>query len=355
MQQSSHADLPLEQPAVAVAVAASAPAAASAAPLQYVKPFIVPTEKDVICCRRKIKHPGNLFYVDLMKKFKERLAPMVAACEHSNELQLRKLYLAAANRAVQLVCQDRGGRFLKAEDGDLTRCHLMSHQDAIYKAVVAFRRPLRVVKKQATQQLYRIQFTAATPDRIVDPYMFQMIAAVCNHPEANDTNKVETVVQVLDTVVTSPTDAVAARHETMRLQLRHRYLAAARGKLSPIVLSQRLVQFWGGRLYLSTKKAKAAKQKAVAQVPKDHSSAAAAAVPTTATTITTGGAIAAARASNPAPYVPVHGNAPVVESASPSSSKHPVWEKFETINFLIGIEKYGAKRWDLIQPMVPTR
>jgi hypothetical protein len=115
---------------------------------------------------------------------------------------------------------------------------------------------------------YKIQLNPSSESAEVDPYMLDLITAVCNHAHSVRTRAVKdqiaTVARLLETppvlgigsteysTTASPCTPEAERQGRMRLQLRHRYLAAARVGVSPVDLSQRLLKHWrAGELVLA--------------------------------------------------------------------------------------------------------
>jgi hypothetical protein len=282
----------VEQPsAAALAPALVAPSSAPIATFTRVD-HVVPNCNDVISSRYKLtKNNGNAYYDILVQKYKEQLTPILAklCARNDTESFTKRILTQGAERVVDIVCRDRGGRFLKLVEESVKNgsehYKILSRKDAVKKVYSYFRRSLRITQssgkgstlkaapekakidktKVRSLSQYRIQLAGSSE---VDPYMLALITAVCNHAHSVRTRAVKdqiaTVARLLETppvlgigstsdsTTASPCTPEADRQTRMRLQLRHRYLAAARVGVSPVELSQRLVRHWrAGELILA--------------------------------------------------------------------------------------------------------
>jgi hypothetical protein len=283
----------VEQPAAALAPPALvAPSSASMATFNRVVDPVVPTCNDVISSRfRLTQNNGNAYYDLLVQKYKEQLTPILAKLSARNDTEsfTKRILTQGAERVVDIVCRDRGGRFIKLAESSVKtgseHYTILSRKNAVKKVYSYFRRSLRITQssgKESTLKAapekpkvdktkirslfqYRIQVSVSSE---VDPYMLDLITAVCNHAHSVRTRAVKdqiaTVARLLETppvlgigstndsTTASPCTPEADRQTRMRLQLRHRYLAAARVGVSPVDLSQRLVKHWrAGELVLA--------------------------------------------------------------------------------------------------------
>jgi hypothetical protein len=282
----------VEQPAAALV----APSSATIAPIRSVD-HVVPTCNDVISSRYKLtKNNGNAYYDILVQKYKEQLTPILAKLSARNDAEsfIRRILTQAAERVVDIVCRDRGGRFIKLAESSVNTSAenytILSRKNAVKKVYSYFRRSLRITQssdktgtlkaapapekakldKNKVRSLfqYRIQLNSSSESAEVDSYMLDLITAVCNHAHSVRTRAVKdqiaTVARLLETppvlgigstsdsTTASPCTSEAERQGRMRLQLRHRYLAAARVGVSPVDLSKRLLKHWrAGELVLA--------------------------------------------------------------------------------------------------------
>jgi hypothetical protein len=280
----------VEQPAAALV----APSSATIAPIRSVD-HVVPTCNDVISSRYRLtQNNGNAYYDILVQKYKEQLTPILAKLSARNDTEsfTRRILTQAAERVVDIVCRDRGGRFIKLAESSVKtgdeNYTILSRKNAVKKVYSYFRRSLRITQssdktgalKAAPEKAktdktkvrslfqYRIQLNSSTESAEVDPYMIDLITAVCNHAHSVRTRDVKdqiaTVARLLETppvlgigstsdsTTASPCTSEAERQGRMRLQLRHRYLAAARVGVSPVDLSKRLLKHWrAGELALA--------------------------------------------------------------------------------------------------------
>jgi hypothetical protein len=274
----------VEQPAAVVVSSA-----ATTAPCGIVDP-VVPNCNDVISSRfRLTKNNGNANYDLLVQKYKEQLTPILAklSARDDTESFIKRILTQGAERVVDIVCRDRGGRFLKLAESTVktgAQYTILSRKNSVKKVSAYFRRSLRLTldktgtpkaastlkaapetakiakNKDRSMSQYRIQFAESSESAEVDPYMLDMITAVCNHAHSVRTRAVKdqiaAVARLLETPpvlgtgssngsnTASPCTPEAERQGRMRFQLRHRYLAAARVGVSPVDLSQRLIKHW---------------------------------------------------------------------------------------------------------------
>jgi hypothetical protein len=259
---------------------------------------VVPTPNDVITSRKRVKKAsGNCYYELLVQRYKEQLTPILSQLitKKDSERFTKQILVEAAERVVGIITRERGGRFIRSPDttGETPGHYkILSHKEAVNKVYISFRRsfptntsatstvkiapkaPKKAKVVAATpfkKYRYRIQFAAlaSCEDPKVDPYMLDIITAVCNHAHSarkrTMDDQLAAVARLLETppvlgahrnTNTASASAICTpetdRQGRMRFQLRHRYLAASRVGVSPVILSQRLVEHWGvGQLLLA--------------------------------------------------------------------------------------------------------
>ena len=100
-----------------------------------------PTDVDIVSTKLRrwtSKHPGNIFYTDLVHQ------RLVGLCDVEDQQEYRRV----AEDIVDILTVERGGRFLKVRDGELNstsaKCVVMDERAAIAKVLLA----LRTTKKR---------------------------------------------------------------------------------------------------------------------------------------------------------------------------------------------------------------
>jgi hypothetical protein len=94
----------------------------------------LPIDVDIVSTKLRtwnLKHPGNMFYTELVHK------KILGITESDDQAEFRRV----AEEIVHMLTIERGGRFLKLKEGDKgpTRCILMERKNAISKVIHALR------------------------------------------------------------------------------------------------------------------------------------------------------------------------------------------------------------------------
>jgi hypothetical protein len=428
-------DVPVVEQQPAAAALVSSAATATTAACSSVDP-VVPTRNDVISSRFRLKeNNGNAYYDLLVQKYKDQLSPILAKLGARNDTEsfTKRILTQGAERVVDIVCRDRGGRFLKLSEGNTKTgaaqgsYTILSRKNAVKKVYSYFRRCLRVqssekmsitstlkaapdkekIAKNKVRSLsqYRIELVESLESADVDPYMLDLITAVCNHAHSVRKRPVKeqiaAVAGLLETPpvlgtgstsgssTASPCTPEAEHQGRMRFQLRHRYLAAARVGVSPVDLSQRLVKHWRiGELVLAPPPklppAAQAPMPVPPLLPQQEMTNTAGITGNNSAVVVTDPGIGQGRehgmlAGNTTVAVTVaapekrqdheHGMLPENNKrpldvnqnnlAAPSEPATGLstgqWTKIEQAQFLRGLELHGHGNWHLIVPLVPTR
>lgn len=260
-----------------------------------------PAPVDVVSTKLRtwnLSHPGNLYYTDLVNTNVVSLDK-----EDINEIKRR------AEKIVYSITVERGGRFLRPPDGDTqpTTCVILDGKQALAKVVHALRtaqlrldkadsappkkngvgrpakpKPTPVAKPSTQSPRPRsrrssasdsLMYQAISKNKKIPQHTLNLITSVCNQLDA------ETAHRILDL----PLEGQSLDNETdlerrMRLQLRHRFAAAAAIGMSPLEFASRLLKLWDGKLITTKRRPK---PKPVKSPPEEGTSTIANSVPST--------------------------------------------------------------------------
>lgn len=251
-----------------------------------------PRENDVVSTKLRtwnLKHPGNLFYTDLVNS-------SVSEVQGEDIADFKRV----AEKIVHIIHVERNGRFLKLKDGDInpTKCTILNHKPCVSKVIHALRtaqirreitettasstkkkkssdakgsnaesnrkRPLNETKGSSGENNRKVQqgksrsrrSSGAAPELIaykaqegsqpVSKYILDAISAVCNQTDP------EYAHRILDTPINGYTiENEPEKERLMRLQIRHRFAAAAAIGMSPLEFAEKLLKLWGGKLIVT--------------------------------------------------------------------------------------------------------
>jgi hypothetical protein len=242
------------------------------------------TEVDVVSSKNRSlnsKHPGNIFYTDLV----QRLVPRLAATPGDIIGEMRDI----AETIVHAVTVERGGRFVKAPpDGEWnpTMCTVMDKKQAVAKVLHALKtahsrqaklatgalsgpsakkkKPTTVKgdkptptslprpkppprRREATFQ-YQIQASPSTP---IPPRTCQLIEAVCNQLVPATAHRIldDPLVSTEHSWLQSETPDERAH----RLHFRLRFAGAAAVDMAPLEFASKLLKLWNAKLIVVKK------------------------------------------------------------------------------------------------------
>jgi hypothetical protein len=144
--------------------------------------------------------------------------------------------------------------------------------------------------------------------------------------------------------------------------LRHRYLAASRVGVSPVILSQRLVEHWGvGQLLLAPPALPPVPQQLPLPMPtllQQEIMMNTITAPNITVVVAGGGGSEQEKGRDDHEHVmlPEHVVPPLVEKKTTvPASGTGTWNQFERIQFLLALEQHGPGDWSKIMPLIPTR
>lgn len=249
-----------------------------------------PAPVDVLATKsRKFNknHPGNVYFTSLVNRFSVTLT--------TNAMEGVR---GVAEQIVNHISDERGGRFLKPRDGEInpTTCMVICRKKALGKVIHALRtaykahcretgipmstasgntsgdgssEPPTKKKKVSIGSSPKSQTSTGSaaprskpkgrrPSFAVDSLAYKakagnnqkiakpilkLISAVCNQSE------METAHRVLDMPLGGQTlESEPDVERLMRLQLRHRFAAAAEMGMSPVEFAAKLLKLWDGKL-----------------------------------------------------------------------------------------------------------
>jgi hypothetical protein len=242
-----------------------------------------PTQVDIVSTKLRtwnLKHAGNVFFTEMVHS---RLPDI----QDGDPVTIRRV----ATEIVDILTDERGGRFLKLKEGDLrpTRCFVMGRKQILNKAGHALRTAnskselraaiasnpgaaamvaaKQIVKKKKTPDgapraprpqsesvertpklkrplgksvTYKVKPGESQP---IHGYAVVLIESVCNDKENS------LAYRVLDEPGAKYTlDDEPEKERRMRLQLCHRYVSASAAGMTPVQFSRKLLELWGGKL-----------------------------------------------------------------------------------------------------------
>ena len=252
-----------------------------------------PTQVDIVSTKLRtwnLKHAGNIFFTEMVHS-------RVPDIKDGDPITIRRV----ATEIVDILTDERGGRFLKLKEGDLrpTSCFVMGRKHIINKVGHALRTAnsrseLRaamasnpaaaavVVAKQIVKDKQIVK-NKKSPDgatrapgpqsaavavaverspklkrplgksvtykvkaggsQSIHSYAVGLIESVCNDKENSP------AYRVLDEPGAKYTlDDEPEKERRMRLQLCHRYVSASAAGMTPVLFSRKLLELWGGKL-----------------------------------------------------------------------------------------------------------
>lgn len=243
-----------------------------------------PAPVDVVSTKLRtwnLSHPGNLYYTELVNN-------NVASLDKDdfNEIKRR------AEEIVYAVTIERGGRFLRPPDGDTqpTTCVVLDGKQALAKVVHALRTAQSRMEGRTTTKSHNappkknglgrpgkpkstpvakssnrsprprsrrssasdnLMYQATSKNKKIPQHTLNLLTSVCNQLDA------ETAHRILDRPLEGQSpDGESDLERRMRLQLRHRFAAAAAIGMSPWEFSSRLLKLWEGKLVTTKRRPK---------------------------------------------------------------------------------------------------
>ncbi|CAJ1910064.1 unnamed protein product [Cylindrotheca closterium] len=213
---------------------------------QPVIPF-EPKPNDIVCTKLRTwnsKHSGNKFFNAMIQE---------TACKVQEEN-----IKSTSEMLLNVVVNQRGGRFLKLSDADVlhgtkpNNCTVMNRKQCLNKVIrtlrTAFcrhhgtlakrmRPPTKTRRKKAKE--YKLHSGSST----IHPYALQLLAGVMNSTKNVAYRELDKPGEPYDTIETEPHQL-----RLMRLQLRHRLIAAKEAMMPAVEFGIAIMNLWGGRV-----------------------------------------------------------------------------------------------------------
>lgn len=206
-----------------------------------------PTDRDVVCTKLRSwneRHPGNVLCTKLIGECAQKIKPDEVS-------QIRDM----AKKIAHTLTKELGGRFLKIPDEKHPPfCMIMNEKACVdrvnralrtsyqklenTKAIENGEAPKWKLKRKRPQAPILNLYEAVKGDKPIDPHAMELIALVCNHRD----------YRVLDHPFDGKGKTEPEKERLMRLQIRQRYVAAKAAGMSTLEFSEKLMNFWGGKI-----------------------------------------------------------------------------------------------------------
>ncbi|KAL3940797.1 MAG: hypothetical protein SGBAC_004735 [Bacillariaceae sp.] len=204
-----------------------------------------PQPNDIVCTKLRTwnsKHPGNKFFNAMIHDTAGKV--------------LEENIKTASERLLEVVVDQRGGRFLKLSDVDVMNgrkphiCTLLNRKQCLHKVVrtlkTAHARHNGTLAKRsrnpASRRKKTKEYQLAPGAAPIHPYALQLLGVVMNSAKS-------TAYRELD----KPGDPYVIDTEPyqlrlMRLQLRHRLIGAREAMMPAVEFGHTIMSLWGGRV-----------------------------------------------------------------------------------------------------------